>query len=166
MLTTEDILKQQMQATALIKSGMRISLVHAMTKVSNRTLRDIWQDTYGSGTPAPGRLPNNALSYIKQGQSPIGLSTIVAAYLAIEKDQSLTLSEAFLQSWDMAALFAPSDFDINAAWYAIRDVKAGLISWVECQTCKAHHFYDTEIRKTSKCPYCGEQHYKLIEVAA
>lgn len=165
MLTTEMLLRQQIQATALIKAGMRIPLVHALTNVSIRTLRDIWQDTYGN-TPTPGRLPNNALSYIKQGQSLTGLSTIVAVFLSIEKHKDLTLAEAFLTSWNASTQYTPAEFDINAAWYAIRDVKAGLISWVECQTCKAHHFYDTELRRTSKCPYCGEQHCKQIEVAA
>lgn len=170
MRTTEILLRQQIQATALIRAGMRITLVHAMTNVSIRALRDIWQDWYGSDTPAPGRLRNNALSYIKQGESVAQLSMIVAIYFAIEKTQQPTLPEAFTQAWESVRAISSHDYecdlDINAAWYAIRDVKAGLIAWVECQNCKGQHLYDTEMRKTSNCPYCGKQHPKQIKVTA
>jgi predicted Zn-ribbon and HTH transcriptional regulator len=167
MNTDELFIKNHISATKLVREGMRLPLVHAMTGVAWRSLRKIWQDTYGETAPLPGRLPGNTLSYIKYGQTSLLLSTLVAVYLTVEKranPQTASQAEMFIQTWESRKLFAKSGMaiDINAAWYAIRDVKAGLVSWGRCKQCKATYIFDTGFRETSKCPYCGERDIKII----
>ena len=157
----------RLRAITLVREGMRIPLVHAMTGVAWRYLHKIWLDSYGETASLPGRLPVNTISYIKYRQSPLMLSTLVSVYLAVEKrakTQAASHAEMFIHAWESRYLFAEggNSIDINAAWYAIRDVKSGLVSWVSCKQCKATYIFDTELRETSNCPYCGEQDMKFI----
>lgn len=167
MNTGDLFIKNLISTTTLVREGMRTTLVHAMTGADWRTLRKIWQDIYGETTTRPGRLPVNTFAYLRQGQTSLLLSTIVAVYLTVEKranPQTALPAEMFLQAWETRKLFIESgmEIDINAAWYAIRDVKAGLVSWGRCRRCKATYIFDTEFRETNNCPYCGERDIKII----
>lgn len=167
MNTGDLFIKNLISTTTLVREGMRTTLVHAMTGADWRTLRKIWQDIYGETTTRPGRLPVNTFAYLRQGQTSLLLSTIVAVYLTVEKranPQTASPAEMFLQAWEARKLFIESgmEIDINAAWYAIRDVKAGLVSWGRCRQCKATYIFDTEFRETNNCPYCGERDIKII----
>jgi predicted Zn-ribbon and HTH transcriptional regulator len=95
------------------------------------------------------------------------LSTLVAVYLTVEKranPPAASQAEMFIQAWESRKLFTKNGMaiDVNAAWYAIRDVKAELVSWGRCKQCKATYIFDTELRETSKCPYCGVRDIKII----
>ena len=167
MNTNDIFIKTLISTTTLVREGMRTPLVHAMTGADWRTLRKIWQDIYGEITIRPGRLPANTFAYLRQGQTSLLLSTMVAVYLTVEKSanpQTASQAEIFLQAWETRKLFIESgmEIDINAAWYAIRDVKAGLVTWGRCKQCNATYIFDTEFRETSKCPYCGERDIKII----
>lgn len=161
------IAQMQAHATSLIRDGMRIALVHSITGISRNHLLELRKSMHGGDAPMQGRMPTNTIAYIKNGQSTVALATVVAVYVGAEKKHKSPV-EAFMDAWAVAKLFADgaTPLDINAAWYAVRDVKAGLISWAYCKNCKAGYLLDTlQTKKTDNCPYCGAQKQKQIEVA-
>lgn len=167
MINEQTIHKTQTHASSLIRDGMRIALVHSITGISRYNLRDLRNAIHGDEAPLPGRMPSDTITYIKSGQSPLALATVVSVYLWAEKERKSPV-DAFISAWEVAKLFskAPAAIDINAAWYAVRDVKSGLISWVYCKNCKAGYLLDTkQTKKTDCCPYCGTQDQKILEVA-
>lgn len=149
--------KAQGYAAYLIKNGMRIALAHSITGMSWRSLRDLWDDAHGTDMPPPGRMPCSTVAYIRAGQSQVALSTLVTVYLSLEKEYQAP-TDAFISAWESTRLFTDKNapLDINAAWYAVRDTKAGRVAWCKCKDCKAGYFFDAkETRKKSKCPFCG-----------
>lgn len=146
------------QATYLIKTGMRVALVHSLTGTSLRILRDLWKDHHAEDQ-LPGRMPSSTAAYIKIGQPTTAIATVVAIYLSYE-DMCSTPASAFISAWKAASLLGceSPQLDINAAWFCIRDIKAGLLNWCICTTCTAGYFFvAAETRKKTKCVFCGSQ---------
>lgn len=155
----------QNQAAILIEGGMRIALVHSLTGLPMRLLRDMWSGIHGELKP-PGRMPYNSIAYIKNGQSVTDLATVVSVYLCAEKERRTSI-ESFLTAWEVAMITVDSgsNLDINAAWYAVRDVKAGIITWCRCNRCGASYIFDSRItRKSDGCNYCGTNDKKIIGI--
>lgn len=154
MLNEYTIHKTQSHAAFLIRDGMRIALVHSITGVSWRMLRELWSAQHADLLP-PRRARIDIIAYIKSGQSPLALATVVSVYLSAEKERKSPV-EAFMAAWAVAKLFTDGPaIDINAAWYAVRDVKSGLITWGYCKSCKAGYLLDTkQTKKMDCCPYC------------
>lgn len=166
MLNEQNFHKAQIHAASLIKDGMRIALAHSITGVSLRLLRDLWAINHGKDMMPPGRMPCDTLAYIKSGQSPLALATVVSVYLNAENENKSPVA-AFIAAWEASKLFSAGSatIDINAAWYAVRDVKAGLISWGYCKHCKAGYLLNTkQTKKPDCCPYCGTQQPKMLGV--
>lgn len=162
------IAQTQSYASILIRDGMRIALVHSITGIARHHLLEYRKSIHGEDAPVQGRMPTDTLAYIKSGQSPVALATVVAVYLSAEKKHKSPV-EAFVEAWAVAKLFSDGStpIDVNAAWYAVRDVKAGWLSWGYCKNCNAGYLLDTKHKKkTDCCPYCGGVHkQKQIEVA-
>jgi hypothetical protein len=166
MFNEYTIQKTKSHAASLIKDGMRIALVHSITGISRHNLLDMHKAVVGKDTAPAGRIPSDTIAYIKLGQSPLALATVVSVYLSAEKEHKSPV-DAFMVAWEAARLFTEgvTAIDINAAWYAVRDVKSGLISWGYCKNCKAGYLLDTkQTKKTDICPYCGTQDQKKLEV--
>lgn len=166
-MLNETIAQTQSYASTLIRDGMRIALVHSITGIARGHLLDLRKAIHGDDAPMQGRMPNDTMAYIKSGQSPVALATVVAVYFGAERKHRSPV-EAFMDAWSVAKLFADgtTPIDINAAWYAVRDVKSGWISWGFCRNCKAGYLLDTkQTKKTDSCPYCGEQKLKQHEAA-
>lgn len=155
-------------AAELIEEGMRIALVQSLTGIAWRPLRELWTSIHGD-QKLPGRMPNNTLSYISRGgQSHLVLSTIAACFFSAMQDKQMTEIEAFIKSWSTAKLFDGNDttVDINAAWFAIRDCKAGLVTLCKCKVCDANYILDAiSAKKTSPCPFCGSEKFGRLECA-
>ena len=151
-------LKTQDQAAMLVKAGMRIALVQSLTGLPWRNLKGMWGATHGAEKPTPRKTPTNTISYIKRGQSEVGLSTVVSAFFNLKNEHHST-TEAFINAWLTAQIFdEKNQIDINAAWFAIRDSEAGLISLCTCKECHAGYISDAaETRKQSECPFCSNQ---------
>jgi Flagellar transcriptional activator (FlhC) len=92
---------------------------------------------------------------------------VVSVYLYAEKERK-SIVESFLSAWEASQLSADfdSNLDINAAWYAVRDVKAGIITWCRCNRCGASYIFDSKAtRKSDGCNYCGTKDKKILGVA-
>ncbi|MEO1767673.1 FlhC family transcriptional regulator [Thiobacter aerophilum] len=137
-------------AHALIRAGLRLSIVRGMAGIGTRTLRQWWKDVHGV-RPPNGKLPESVLSYIKDKDSASRLSAFVALHRRLHGSE-LT-PESFLTTWrEFQRICGP--IDINAAYFAVRDVKVGIVAFPRCDQCNAGFIYDAGSRHTDRCPFC------------
>ena len=134
----------------LIHAGLRLSIVRGLTGIGIRTLRQWWKDVHGS-SPPNGKLPDTVLSFIKDADMAANISAYAAFYLRLH---GMEISPAsLLETWrEFRRICAP--IDINAAYFAIRDVKAGIVVLARCNTCSAAFIYDAGSKHTYRCPFC------------
>lgn len=143
-------LQKLQQAYALIQAGLRLSIVRGMTNTGTRTLRKWWRDVHGV-KPSNGKLPESVLSFIKDKDSAARLSAFAALHRRLYGSE-LT-PESLLTTWrEYQRLCGP--IDINAAYFAARDVRAQIVSLSRCRVCSATYIYDVGSRHTNRCPFC------------
>jgi hypothetical protein len=139
-------------AHALIQAGLRLSIVRGLTRIGTRTLRQWWKDIHGA-KPSNGKLPESVLSFIKDKDSAVKLSAFVAVYKRL--NYGIVISpENLLATW-REFLRICGTIDINAAYFAVRDVKVGIVVFSRCDQCNAGFIYDAGSRYTDRCPFCG-----------
>jgi len=68
--------------------------------------------------------------------------------------KSVTAS-MLLRTWKMHGRVGSGDLDINAAWYAIRDVRAKIVVWQRCPHCQAGFIYEPNESHARSCPFCA-----------
>lgn len=163
MLAVNVQLKNHAAAVNLVIEGMRIPLVHAMTGISHKQLMCVWRAIRGEDVNVPGRGVSNVLAYLKKPhnqKSHIILSTFCVMYFSIEKSHPrATQAEILLRTWQARWLVMENDeeIDINAVWYAIRDIKATELHLSKCKCCKSSFIYDLSIKEIFHCPFCSQQ---------
>jgi hypothetical protein len=135
----------------LIRAGLRLSLTRGLTDVGTRTLRQWWKEIHGA-RPSNGKLPETVLSFIRDANSAALLSAYSALHLRL---YDLDLApESLLSAWrEFQRLCAP--IDINAAYFAIRDIRARIVMLPYCTVCGAAFIYDAGSKHTDRCPFCG-----------
>lgn len=137
-------------AHALIQAGLRLSIVRGMTGIGTRTLRQWWKDVHGV-RPSNGKLPESVLSFIKDKDSAARLSAFAAFHRRLYGSE-LT-PESLLTTWREYQRLCGA-IDINAAYFAVRDVRAWIVSLSRCRACHAIFIYDAGSRHTDRCPFC------------
>jgi hypothetical protein len=115
-----------------------------------RTLRQWWKEIHGS-RPSNGKLPETVLSFIRDMDSAARLSACSVLYLRL-RGHDLS-PESLLAVWrEFQRLCAP--IDINATYFAIRDIRARIVVLAHCDVCAAAFIYDAGNRHTDRCPFC------------
>lgn len=140
-------------ARDLISAGLRLTIVQALTGVGVRTLRQWWKHVHGI-RPSNGKLPESVLSFIKDKDSAARLSAFAAFHRRLHGSE-LT-AESLLTTWREYQQICGA-IDINAAYFAARDVKARIVVLQRCQECNAGFIYDAGSRHTDRCPFCKTQ---------
>lgn len=137
----------------LMQAGLRLSLVRAMTNTDTRSLRRWWKIIHGA-KPPNGRLPESVLSFIRDADTSAKLSAFVAFHRQQHGIEAGPVSPRHLLSaWhEYQGLCGPTDF--NAAYFAVRDTRAGIVALPFCRTCNASFLYDTGNKHTVRCPFC------------
>lgn len=150
MVELEELERFQL-AKSLIQSGMRLSIVRVLTNISTRTLRKWWHDIHGV-KPPNGKLPESVLSFIRDRDMAAKLSAFVCLYKKLYKN-NFSLKN-FFATWrgfqDICG-----QLDINAAYYAIRDVNEWAVVLSKCRICGASFLYDAGSKNTNRCPFCN-----------
>ncbi len=110
-------------ARDLIQAGLRLSIVRGMTRIGTRTLRQWWKDVHGV-RPSNGKLPESVLSFIKDKDSAARLSAFATLHRRVN---GVNFSAAtLLTTWrEFQSVCGP--MDINAAYFAVRDVRARIV---------------------------------------
>lgn len=149
-------------ACDLIESGLRLSLVSSLSGVESRgLLRDLWKEICGH-KPSPGKLPDSVVRYIKDYQSAAELAGFVSLYRSINGSQRhvatgsrlLLNPKTLLETWREFKGLTGVSVDINAGYYAVRDVMFKLVLYPNCRTCSAFFIFDPSRRHTERCPFC------------
>ncbi|CAN7645699.1 flagellar transcriptional regulator FlhC [Acidovorax sp. LjRoot129] len=144
-------LEQMLLARDLIQAKLRLSIVAALTGVTQEPLRKMWKELHGERSPN-GKLPESALSFVNNVQMVSNLSAIVLLHQKLHKTKELTPT-TLLATWNThVALLGP--IDINAAYYVLRDVRSNMLTVMQCSRCEVSYIYDRELSLTSRCPYC------------
>mgnify|MGYP003403016020 CR=1 FL=1 len=83
------------------------------------------------------------------------LSTFVALYNRLDDGDGRVVTAAMLLSvWEVHCRLAQDHLEINAAWYAIRDVRSRIVSWHRCARCQAMFIYEPDVSQARSCPFC------------
>lgn len=146
-------------ANELIRAGLRLSIVRGLTGIGTRTLRQWWKDIHGV-SPSNGKLPESVLSYIRDRDMAARLS----AYAAFHKrlHGSTLTAETLLSAWREFPNFC-GPLDINAAYFAARDVKARIVLLSHCRVCNASYIYDAGSKHTDHCPFCDSNEASKVK---
>lgn len=138
------------QAYELMRVGLRLSIIRGLTRIGTRTLRQWWKDVHGV-KPANGKLSETVLSYIKDRDSAARLSAFAALHQRLFATELTTSS--LMTTWqEYQKICGP--LDINAAYFAARDVRVKIVMLAQCHECNAAFIYDAGSKYTDKCPFC------------
>ena len=143
-------LENMQLAQQLIRARLRLSVIRALTDVSTLTLRQWWHDIHGV-RPANGKLPETVLSFIKDVEMAARLSSFAVFYKRLN---GTTIAPGWLLNTWMEYQRICGDIDINAGYFAVRDVRAHIVMLSRCDKCRAGYNYDTGNKYTEQCPFC------------
>lgn len=144
-------LQDLQRAHELIRAGLRLSIVRGLTRIGTRGLRQWWKDVHGV-KPSNGKLPETVLSFIKDKDTAAAISAFGAMYRHLHG--SVLTAESLLAAWhEYERICGP--MDINAAYFAARDIKVRIVMLALCSICNANFIYDSGSRFTDNCPFCG-----------
>lgn len=141
-------------ASELVRAGLRLSIIVALTDMTVIPLRRLWKETHGK-SPPNGKLPESVLSYVTTQQAATAISAFVGMHLKLHQSLQCITPQTLLHTWRTYERLC-SPLDINAGYYGLRDVRAGLVSFPRCKQCGAHYIYDTASTLTSRCPFCND----------
>lgn len=144
-------LKEMNLVRDLIAAGMRPSIIRGLTGVGTRCLRSWWW-TIHRERPPNGKIADTILSYIRSRRQAARFSAYVSFYKRIYGIQTLT-GESILHSWREFTVLN-GKLDINACYFAIRDVKVQIVVISQCRRCGAEYLFDVSTPFTDRCPFC------------
>ncbi len=141
-------------ARDLVKLGMRVSIISALTGVTPHLVKKMWKDTYNQVSPS-GQLPTSVHVFVKDAVTAANLSGFVAHCAMKYADLKLALTARnIIIAQQQYRRLAGCEIDINTAYYALRDVAARLVEWKHCCTCDAHYMYLVRSFPLRACPFC------------
>ncbi|MGP3505428.1 FlhC family transcriptional regulator [Paracidovorax citrulli] len=139
-------------ARDLIQAKLRLTIVHSLTGLSIPQLRNLWRDIH-QDIPRKGKLPESSLSFMTNRSEAAQLSAFVGVHLQLFGEPSSN-PEHLLMSWQ-AHRGILGELDINACYFALRDVRTQIVNFIRCQKCDGQYIHDLGSHLTSRCPHCG-----------
>ena len=154
-LLSPEELENHRLAAELIRLRLRVPIVNYLTQIHHKPLRARWHAIHHE-SPPNGKLPESVRSFISNPQSLAELSTFVAMYDRLDGEGGAKVTAAMLlRAWHMHRRVAHRELEINAAYYAIRDVRAKIVEWRRCGHCQASFIYDVNAAMARACPFCA-----------
>lgn len=145
----------------LVKQGMRVSIVCALTGVTSHFVKRMWLDVYKEASKS-GQLPASVSVFVKDPVMAANLSGFVAYCLSKHSDLRYVLAaRPLMNALNEYRWLSGTNTDITAAYYAIRDTASRLVEWRYCSCCDAHHLYSPRSFQLRGCPFC-----RLVKKAA
>ena len=157
-MTTLAELESLNTATKLVSRGLRLTIVSALTGVSQRTLRKLWREIHGKSSPN-GKLPESVLSFITNKQVAADVAAFMGVYLQQCGPVKAIDPNKLMYTLDLCQRMS-MDINVNVAYYGLRDLRAGFISFPKCSGCGAKFVYDSESKHTNRCPFCNQSPVK------
>lgn len=146
-------------ALDLVRVGVRLTYVRAMTGLPALLLRELWRDVHGE-RPASGRTYCDPLSGLKTCKQRQEASTFANLYFKGDGERQKVKSleaRRFLQVWALfQGSFPGARMDPNLGWTIIRNICAH-VTWREkCGHCQVSFIRHVEQSgRTARCPFCA-----------
>ncbi len=153
-LLSPEELENHRIAHELVRLRLRLPIVTHLTQIHLKPLRLRWRTMHGE-SPPNGRLPESVRPFVTDPLSVAELSSFVAMYNRLDHGGGRKVTASMLlRAWEMHCRVGRGDLDINAAWYAIRDVRSGIVEWRRCGRCQTSFIYEVNETHARACPYC------------
>ena len=151
-------------AIALIRRGMRTSLVGRISGLRPAVLRELHHEIHGC-KPLPGQLPSTT-TLLGTARRQANASLFTGLYRAfggaavqrcIDIEALLTGHRLYLEQ--MAGLTGSDTLgpplDINHGWVIARDLTTGLVLFRTCELCAIPYVAGAFSRRAVDCPICA-----------
>jgi hypothetical protein len=154
-LLSPEELENSRVAHELIGLRLRVPIVHYLTNIHSKPLRLRWRQLHNE-SPPNGKLPDSVRPFITDAMALADLSSFVAIYYRVDDGDGRSITAAMLlRVWKMHCRVGNSNLDINAAWYAIRDVRSKIVGWQRCTRCQTMFIYEPNVSHARSCPFCA-----------
>ncbi len=154
-LLSPEELENSRVAHELIRLKLRVPIVHYLTSIHSKPLRLRWRQLH-SESPPNGKLPDSVRSFIADAMTLANLSSFVALYNRLDDGEGRSVTAGMLlRVWKMHCRVGSENLDINAAWYAIRDVRSKIVGWQRCSRCQTMFIYEPNVSHARSCPFCA-----------
>jgi hypothetical protein len=147
-------------ASNLVGTGMRLTLVHALTGVCPSRLRGHHKKVNGQSAP-PGRTPEYAHILIKNKEQALEASKFINYYDVISAlkgngngNRRAVDPQVMLEAYKFYANTAKSPLNINLALYVIRDLVGGRLESRKCSRCGVSFVFSSDNEALQQCPMC------------
>ncbi|WP_269752055.1 FlhC family transcriptional regulator [Thiocapsa bogorovii] len=151
-------------AIALIRRGMRTSLVARISGLRPAVLRELHHEIHGC-KPLPGQLPSTA-TLLGTARRQANASLFTGLYRAfggaavqrsIDIEALLTGHRLYLEQMTRLAASDTlgSPLDINHSWVIARDLTTGLVLFRSCERCAIPYVARAFSHRAVDCPICA-----------
>jgi len=150
-------------AIALIRRGMRTSIVGQITDVHPALLRQLHHEIH-QRKPASGQLPTS-YGVLRSPLLQAGASAFASLYrslapgdirLALDTDALVGAHDLYLEQ--VGSIVASGEhgtpIDINQAWAIARDLTTGVVRFQFCTRCRVHYVVADLSNTPPNCPLC------------
>ncbi len=153
-LLSPEELENHRIAHELVRLKLRLPIVNHLTKIHIKPLRLRWREIH-SESPPNGRLPESVRPFIVDAITAAELAGFVAVYQRLDRANDTRVSAMMLlRAREMHLRMAHRELDINAAYFAVRDVRAKIVEWRRCGRCQTFYIFDINEFHARSCPYC------------
>jgi hypothetical protein len=153
-------------AIALIRRGMRTSIVGQITGVHPALLRRLHHEIHRR-KPASGQLPTS-YGALRTPLMQAYASAFAALYrsfapgdvrLTMDTDALVGAHDLYLQQLGdiVASGEHGTPIDINQAWTIARDLTTGVVRFQSCGRCRVHYVVADLSNRPPSCPVCALQ---------
>ena len=159
-------MRQEVIAHRLLADGLRIPFVHSLTGISPIRLR-LARKKIAHLAGVSKRPAKSFAGYMMRRNNRPQLSLIsslVLMHLSLMRNvNGKSVSELFLDTWDMREIFIPRgvSIDINALFYAIQETHTKDVPWAQCDKCMGRFLWVSDAHRTV-CPYCHHSKVKAV----
>ena len=154
-LLSPEELENHRLAHELIRLKLRLPIINYLTQIHQKPLRRQWHAIHHE-SPPNGRLPESVRPFISDSLSAAELASFVGIFNRLDVGDSRKVTAAMLvRAWGMHYRLAHRELDINAAYFAIRDVRAKIVEWRRCAWCQTNFILDATDFHTRACPFCA-----------
>jgi len=152
-LLSPEELENHRIAHELVRLKLRLPIVNHLTQIHIKPLRLRWREIH-SESPPNGRLPESVRPLIVDAITAAELAGFVAVYQRLDRANDTRVSAMMLLRGEMHLRMAHRELDINAAYFAVRDVRAKIVEWRRCGRCQTFYIFDINEFHARSCPYC------------
>ena len=154
-LLSPEELENHWVAHELVRLKLRLPLVNHLTGINIKPLRRQWNRIHPN-SPPNGRLRESVRAFISDSFSAAELASYVAIYIRLAPDTDNYIDPALLlRALTMHQRIAHRELDINAAYFAIRDVRAKIVEWRRCSRCQTGFIFSPGAFHMRSCPFCA-----------